>query len=123
MRSGLQPATRTTWGACARWLTVCCLLILLGGCQAPRPIRVIVPLPTEDLTYQSWVAWEHPESGAVYRVPRMLLVGMRYEWAMPEEYREMMYADLADLIREQAWIRAVQEARDEARITEGDEHD
>jgi hypothetical protein len=44
----------------------------------------------------------------------MFLLGLKYESYMGEHYRNIMYADLADLLREQAWIEAAKAARDKA---------
>lgn len=90
------------------------VLLTLGGCLAPRPIQILIPLPDEPLVYNSWEEWRHPESGVIYRVPRMFLIGLKYEQFMGENYREIMYADLADLIREQAWIQAAKAAQAKA---------
>lgn len=95
------------------------VLLLLGGCQAPRPIQILIPLPDEPLIYRSFEAWTHPESGVVYRVPRMFLLGLKYEHFLGENYREIMYADLADLIREQTWIQAAQETQRRAMADPG----
>jgi len=109
-----MPQQSRTTGSWLHFAILLIGLLTLVGCQAARPIRIIVPLPEQEIQYQSWEDWTHPESGVVYKVPRMFLLGLKYESYMGEHYRNIMYADLADLLREQAWIEAAKAARDKA---------
>lgn len=96
-----------------------CLAVLAPACCGPT-IREPIPVPVgpdTSVAYEHWVVWTHPVSGQEYRIPQMLAMALRPSvWAIiPEGYRTTIQEDMEDLIREQAWIRAAQEARHAAR--------
>jgi len=107
------------------WILLFPLVLLAAlGCCGPRIKIQTIPIgPDEPVQYQSWVKWTHPESGREYRIPQVLDQALKpHIWAViPATYKEQIKADMGDLIREQAWIRAAEESRKEL---EGDDaHD